>query len=248
MPHDMGHRSTSLNSLRGRRALVTGGTRGIGVAIARALDAGGWSVFLVGQDSTRLQSCCTQLGNASAGAAVDLAQGEAAARQIYSAYTETAPSLDLLVLNAGIFAEQPLREISAESLRQTFAVNFEVNLYLARCFLPSLRRGTKPRIVLIGSAAAYEPYSLGPAYGVSKWALRGLAVNLRDELRAERIGVTFVAPGGTWTDMWDEGEVAPERLLEAGDIATLVATLPELSEQAVVEEIILQPMLGSVRR
>ncbi len=160
--------------------------------------------------------------------------------------TQAVDAIDLLVLNAGIFVEEPLMAIQEEAFRRTMAVNLDANLFLARHLLPVLRQGDRPRIVIIGSTAAYGAYPSGPAYGVAKWALRGLAVNLRHELKADRIGVTYLAPGGTLTDMWDEDEAPPDRLLQPRDTAVIVAALTELSEQAVVDEVILRPMLGDV--
>jgi short-subunit dehydrogenase len=72
-------------------------------------------------------------------------------------------------------------------------------------------------------------------------------MDLRHELKADRIGVTFFAPGGTLTDMWDNNEVPNGRLLQPRDIGLLVAAITELSEQAVVDEIVLRPMLGDVQ-
>ena len=97
--------------------------------------------------------------------------------------------------------------------------------------------------VIIGSTAAYSSYSV-PTYSIAKFALRGLATNLRKELMRENIGVTFLSPGGTLTDMWADVEVPPNRLLEPHDIAKLVDSIFDLSPQAVVEEIIIRPMLG----
>ena len=94
------------------------------------------------------------------------------------------------------------------------------------------------RIIIIGSTAAYSAYSV-PSYGVAKWGLRGLAVNLRKEL-----GVTFISPGPVLTDMWADVDVPEGRLLEPDDIAKVICGLFDLSTQAVVESLIIQPMLG----
>jgi NADP-dependent 3-hydroxy acid dehydrogenase YdfG len=102
------------------------------------------------------------------------------------------------------------------------------------------------RIVIIGSTAALEPYAYGPVYGITKWALRGLAENLRAELRPHKVGVTLLHPGGTWTDLWEGVDLPRERLLEPSDIARLVATMLELSPQAVVDELIIRPIEGDM--
>ena len=229
-----------------RRAVITGASRGIGRAIAAELDSRGWEVFLLARSAESLSAASARMKHVLGTIAIDLGNGEESARAAAEAVLRVADSIDLLVLNAGVFIEEPLTAVSEETFRRVMAVNLEANLFLARRLLPALRRGERPRIVMVGSTAGYAAYPVGPAYGVSKWALRGLAVNLRDELRSDRIGVTFLAPGSTLTDMWDEGEVAPARILEPKDVAVMVAALTELSEQAVVDEILLRPILGDV--
>jgi NAD(P)-dependent dehydrogenase (short-subunit alcohol dehydrogenase family) len=229
-----------------RRAVITGGSRGIGLAIASELDRRGWGVFLIGQSAENLSEASSRLEHVLGSLSIDLGNGEAAARTASTSVTAVLDSVDLLVLNAGIFSDKPLTEISENAFRRIMAVNLDANLFMARGLLPVLRKGQRPRIVVIGSTAGYGGYPPGPAYSVTKWALRGLAANLRDELRADRIGVTYFAPGGTLTDMWDKDEAPPQRLLEPADTAILVAALTDLSEQAVVDEILLRPMLGDV--
>lgn len=229
-----------------KHAVITGGSRGIGLAVAAELDAHGWGVFLVSQHPGPLAAASAQMKNLAGTLAVDLGNGEAAARDVHAAVARVLDSVDLLVLNAGIFLEEPLTQVREEAFRRNMAVNLDANLFLTKHLLPVLRKGERTRIVIIGSTAAYAAYPPGPAYGVAKWALRGLALNLRHELRKERIGVTFLAPGGVLTDMWDADEAPPDRLLQPRDIAVLVTALTELSDQAVIDEIILRPMQGDV--
>ena len=135
---------------------------------------------------------------------------------------------------------------SDEQFDTTLNVNFMSIHHIVKLFIEHLKTVKSSKIIIIGSTAAYEPYPLGAIYGVAKWALRGYAVNLRKELMKDYIGVTFISPGGTLTDLW-EGEPLPEnRLLEPSDIGKLVVAMLSLSNQAVVEEIIVKPMLGDI--
>jgi NAD(P)-dependent dehydrogenase (short-subunit alcohol dehydrogenase family) len=229
-----------------RHAVITGGSRGIGLAVASELDAKGWGVFLISQHAERLAAAAGRFKHLAGSFAIDLGGGEQAALEAAAVVARAVDSVDLLVLNAGIFLEGPLAHISEQDFRRTMAVNLDANLFLARHLLPLLRKGERPRIVIVGSTAAYGAYSTAPAYGIAKWALRGFAVDLRQELQSDRIGVTFFAPGGTFTDMWEKGEVPHKRLLQARDVGLLVAAITELSEQAVVDEIVLRPMEGDV--
>jgi short-subunit dehydrogenase len=229
-----------------RNAVITGGSRGIGGAIATELDRRGWAVFLVSEHADTLRSASARLQHVSGTFASDLGSGEAAAADVFNALSKSVSAVDLLVLCAGIFIEESLAQVKESTFRRNMAVNLDANVFLAKHLLPLLRKGSKPRIIVIGSTAAYEAYPLVPTYGIAKWGLRGFALNLRHELRDDGIGVTFLSPGGTLTDMWAGEDLPPNRLLEPTDVALMVAAITELSSQAVVDEIVLRPMLGDI--
>lgn len=230
--------------------LITGGSRGIGNAIAHACAEKGSDLVLVSQTDNPLRDAAAELEARYARRVVPKACDLSSEREI-DILAEYLSGHDLipnnLVLSAGIFLEGSLLESKPDDYRKTVDVNLNAIYYLVRHLAPRMVSKANPRIVLIGSTAAYEAYPVGALYGVAKWALRGYAVNLRSELRRDGIGVTFVAPGGTLTDLWAGEELAPNRLLEPSDIGKLVATLLfELSSQAVVEELIVRPMLGDI--
>jgi NAD(P)-dependent dehydrogenase (short-subunit alcohol dehydrogenase family) len=157
-----------------------------------------------------------------------------------------AEGLDILVLDAGIFRDGTLADIDLDDYYENMEVNLNSSVVLTQLLLPHLRRGVNARIVIVGSTAAYEAYPLVPTYGIAKWGLRSFALNLRHELMPEDIGVTFISPGGTLTDMWAGEDLPPRRLLEPRDIGVLVRACLNLSSQAVVEELIVRPMLGDI--
>lgn len=229
-----------------RNALITGASRGIGLAISKELDKHGWNLFLVAKDPHRLEEAAKDFSRVIGKLAVDLGEGEIAAQSVSKALEQQTGKLDLLVLNAGIFIEESLAHVSADGYTRNMAVNLDANIFLVKHLLSYLREGFRPRVIIIGSTAAYEAYPLVPTYGIAKWALRGFAVNLRHELMQDRIGVTLLSPGGTLTDMWAGEELEPNRLLEPRDIGLIVATIAELSEQAVVEEVVIRSMLGDI--
>ena len=158
---------------------------------------------------------------------------------------------DVLVLNAGVYLEGDLdpprlSDAPFSIFEETLKVNCFSVLRCVQALIDDLRKGAGKRIVIIGSTASHEAYHFGPSYGVSKWATRGLAINLREELKPLGIGVTLINPGGTLTDLWAGEELPPKRLLEPSDIGKVVKMCLELSEQAVVEEVIIRPMLGDM--
>jgi short-subunit dehydrogenase len=178
--------------------------------------------------------------------AVDLGEGTRAAEVVAAAVSQDSSAIDFLVLSAGIFIDGDLTRMTSDAYAMTMAVNLNANVYLCQKLVPALRNGTKPRILIIGSTSGLEAYPLGSSYSVAKWGLRGFAVNLRRELMDDRVGVTLLNPGATLTDMWEGEQVDTNRLLAPEDVATMASVILELSEQAVVEEITMRPMLGKV--
>jgi short-subunit dehydrogenase len=235
-------------------AIITGGSRGIGLAIAEQLASAGYNLVLVAKDAERLAAAVTELQQTYDVRAVpcvcDLSHpdaGRTIAQEIHS--RQFVP--DVLILNAATFLEdglaaRDLRNAPVAALEETMNMNLLSAVRCVQALLDDIRAGTGKRIVIIGSTAAYEAYPGGALYSVSKWALRGYAINLRRELRDMGVGVTFVSPGDTRTDMWAGTPPPPERILAPSDIGRLVRACLELSPQAVVEEIVVRPLLGDV--
>jgi short-subunit dehydrogenase len=230
--------------------LVTGASRGIGRAISAVLADEGYNLLLVARNGERLRASTQDIKERGKGAIYYLACDLADLQEIerlyrYSRSVDFKP--DVLVLNAGIFIEGALTSKPTDAFDETLRMNFLSAVHTVRVFIDDLRNSSdKRRIILISSTAAHEPYPIGALYGVAKWALRGYAINLREELKHERIGVTLISPGGTLTDLWAGEELPPRRLLEPSDIALLVRAVLSLSEQAVVEDLIVRPMLGDI--
>ena len=232
-----------------KNIFITGASSGIGREIARELASKDSRLFLTARNHDRLSALARELST-ERGAAVDFYEADLAKNGAVEAIThwiqEGAQSLDVVVLDAGYYEEGELSSFPVDRMRENLEVNFFVNFLFAESLKGLLLKGKRPRIIIIGSTAAYEAYPLVPTYGVAKWALRGLAINLRAELKSSGIGVTFVSPGPTWTGMWEGEDLPRERLLEPTDIAKMVHASLQLSAQAVVDEIIVRPMLGDI--
>lgn len=225
--------------------LVTGGSRGIGFAIAEELAKAGHELALVGRDPDNLATASQSLG-ASVKLVVqaDLSQVEGP-KNVKAAATGCGFKPSVLILSAGTYHEELLLDASAAHINEQFQVNILSQIALVQEFKDDLR-ATGGRVIIIGSTAAFEPYAYGAVYGITKWAVRGFAENLRAELRADKVGVTLLHPGATWTDLWAGVELPRERLLEPSDIAIMVASMLRLSPQAVVDEMIIRPVEGDM--
>jgi short-subunit dehydrogenase len=227
------------------KVLITGGSQGIGLAIAQELHAAGHELFLAARNPDRLKRAVDSFHGRAQGFACDLSD-PARIAGLTAAVGKSGFSPEVLVLCAAGFGS-PVRSVvtpPADELRRLFETNVLANYELVQAFLPKLRCGPYPRIILIGSTASIRPDDRS-LYGITKWALRSYAYSLRSELKEQGVGVTLLNPGGTFTQKRVPDEhTAPDRLLESSDIAKLVSALLALSPQAVVEELDVRPMLG----
>jgi short-subunit dehydrogenase len=230
-------------------AFITGASRGIGYAIARRLAPMCSNLFVASQKKKNIMAAAQKLREET-GSLIhplwgDLVKGRSYADSAKRLVEATTKRIDILVLNAAYYVEGSLAEIADEDFARNMLINCHSAHYVVSALLPFLMKSPSGRIVMIGSAAAYEASPI-PTYGIAKWGLRGYAVNLRKELMEKNIGVTFLSPGGTLTDMWEDDHIPAGRLLEPDDIGKLVAAVMTLSPQAVVEELIVRPMLGDI--
>ena len=98
----------------------------------------------------------------------------------------------------------------------------------------------------ISSIAALQAYPNGGSYSISKFALSGFSKNLRDELKPYSIKVSCIYPGAVYTDSWASTGVSPGRIMKPSDIADTIVQISKLSPQAVVEDVIIRPLLGDL--
>lgn len=221
--------------LAGRRALVTGGARGMGLAHGAALSAAGASVILVDVDADVLQKTAAQLrgdGRDVTAVAGDITT-RAAAESIISQATAILGGLDILVHNAGLmYSLASLANTDDEDFRRLFAVNVDAPLFLTRAALPQLRASQHGRVIFISSQWAQVPDGHSYGYMASKAAQLGLMKAMAKEFAGEHILVNAITPGAVKTRMVPEEYYAAERaaiplgrLADPAEIASVVAFL-----------------------
>jgi NADP-dependent 3-hydroxy acid dehydrogenase YdfG len=220
-------------------ALVTGASRGIGAAIAHALQPT-HRVLLGGRNVDALVRLAEKLPGAQPWA-VDLTDADAVA-----AATSEISELDVLVHSAGFAEVGTVEEAPAAVWRKNFEVNVVAVAELTRLLLPALR-AAKGHVVVINSGSGLSAREGWGPYAASKFAARAFADSLRAEEEPRGIRVTSVFPGRTDTDMQKaiaarEGvEYAPERLLRPDSVATAVLAAVSASPDAHLTELILRP-------
>ncbi|HLA53076.1 MAG TPA: SDR family oxidoreductase, partial [Flavitalea sp.] len=157
-----------------------------------------------------------------------------------------AGGVDILVNNAGNFNPGEIKDEEEGVLETLIETNLYSAYYLTRALLPLMISKKSGHIFNICSIASLQAYNNGGSYSITKHALAGFSANLRHELRKDNIKVTSVFPGAVNTASWEGSGVAPERLMDADDIAAMIHAASKLSARACVEEMVIRPQLGDI--
>ena len=210
---------------RAGHALISGGSSGIGLALAHRLGEAGWDLTILARDRARLEAAQAALarhGRAVAIVSADVADAAAVAEAVDGSVRRLGPP-SLVVACAGMVIPGGLEAQPADAFRRSMEVNYLGSLHLARAALPAMRAGGG-RIVLVASGAALVGLYGYSSYAPSKFAVRGLAEALRSELSTGRIGVSVVYPPDTDTPGFrEERRTRPDimnRLAGAGGLMT----------------------------
>ena len=229
--------------------IVTGARQGIGKAIAEHFARRGDDLFLCSRnmDATQAwqQALLRDHGVKVMSLNVDMSSKEQV-NAFASKVLEAMGHVDVLVNNAGVFEPGSVHEEPDGQLEKMMSVNLYSAYHLTRALLPSMMKRKSGHIFNLCSIASVQAYAAGGSYSISKFAMLGFSKNLREEMKPHNIKVTSVLPGATMTGSWDGAGIAPERIMEADDIAKLIVNAATLSPQACVEEILVRPVLGDL--
>jgi NAD(P)-dependent dehydrogenase (short-subunit alcohol dehydrogenase family) len=230
-------------TLAGKVAIVTGGTRGIGRAIAESLLRDGASVAICGRTSDAVRMAVEEMQSLGrvVGEAADVADPEAVTKFFQFVDDSVGPA-DILVNNAGIGIFRPVAELDKSEWRQVLGVNLDGVYYCCREALPRMKARGGGSIINISSLAGRNPFAGGAAYNASKFGLNGFSEALMLDHRNEGIRVTYVMPGSVDTDFSPRSGRASWKIAPA-DVADVVMAVLRMPARTTVSRVEIRPSI-----
>ncbi|MEM6724342.1 MAG: SDR family oxidoreductase [Bacteroidota bacterium] len=229
------------------KAVITGASKGIGRAIAELLISKGFDIFICARNPEGLSTTKSVLEKQYPDRKVYTQAADLSKKEEVIAFAEAVrsewPYFDILINNAGVFLPGSILNEPEGNLEYMINTNLYAAYYLTRSLLTNIKNGHIFNMCSIASLAAYPN---GGSYSISKFALLGFSKVLREELKDRKIRVTSVLPGATWSASWEGVDLPEKRLMKAEDIAKAVWGAYELSDQAVMEELVIRPQLGDL--
>jgi NAD(P)-dependent dehydrogenase (short-subunit alcohol dehydrogenase family) len=228
-------------NLTGKVAIVTGSTKGIGLAIAERLVNEGASVVISARTEAAVDAVAGRLGDRAIGIPCDVSDPDACQRLV-DGTVERLGRLDVLVNNAGFGIFKPISEMTVEDWRGQIDVNLGGVFYMSKAALPHLVASGDGFIINIGSLAGRNTFAGGTGYNASKFGLVGMTEAMMLDVRHDGVRVSIIMPGSVNTAFGDE-EQKEERSwpLEADDCALAVMHLLEYPKEAHVSRIEMRP-------
>ena len=239
------YHSEMIKFLDGKVAIVTGGTRGIGLAVARSLANEGAAVAICGRTEEATNKAVEELRESTgahvAGQALDVRDGDAVTRFFQFVDSEFG-RVDVLVNNAGIGIFSAVADLSFEDWRATLDTNLSGVFYCCSEALPRMRRGGSGYIVNISSLAGRNAFAGGAAYNASKFGLNGFSEAMMLDHRNDNIRVTYVMPGSVDTDFSHRSERAAWKIAPE-DVADVVVSVLRMPQRTTVSRVEMRPSI-----
>jgi 3-oxoacyl-[acyl-carrier protein] reductase len=229
--------------LSGKHAVVTGGTRGIGRAIAASLLRAGAAVAICGRTRESTDRAATELkqstGGDISGHPADISNSDQVAR-FFEAVESRFGGLDILVNNAGAGVFRAVQALTLEDWHHMIDLNLSGVFYCCHYGLPLLRRRAEGYIIQISSLAGINAFAGGAAYNASKFGLNGFSEAIMQDLRYENIRVSYILPGSVATGFSpasspSDWKIAPE------DVAEVVLNLLRMPNRTLVSRVEIRP-------
>src|SRR6266571_1279626 len=243
IPRPQGDAMTREGMLAGQVALVTGASRGIGLAIARRLGQMGARVSVCARNAANLERAASDLRAAGIhvlALRTDVTRGDEVASLVIETQRTLGP-VDILVNNAGIGVFGPFQEQTESDWNTILDTNLKSVFLASRAVAPEMMRRKTGHIINIGSLAGKNTFANGAIYCASKWGLLGLSGCMAEELRAHGVRVSTICPGSVATEFSPHAGKDPSRMLQPADVAHAVAALVTQAPGSFISEVQIRP-------
>lgn len=231
-------------------AVITGATHGIGKAIVNKFLSEGWNIAICSRNQKELEALRNEWKTQFPNSTIFCFKADFSKKEEVKSFADfvlqSFSEIDVLVNNAGVFAPGKIAEEPENQLENLMAVNVYSAYHLTRFLLPTMKEKKAGHIFNICSVASLKAYENGGSYSITKYALLGFSENLRHELMDDKIKVTSIMPGATWSRSWLGSGMNENRLMKAEDVAEMVWACTQLSHQANVESIVMRPIEGDI--
>lgn len=231
--------------LAGKVALITGASRGIGLAIAGQLADMGARLALCARNSQALDAAAEGLRKRTGAEVFAMAADVTRASDITQLAEKTRVALgpvDILVNNAGLGSFKPFHEFTEEEWDTMLDTNLKGVFLMSRAIAPQMIERRSGQIINIASLAGKNTFTNGSVYCASKWGLMGLTGCMAEDLRGYDIRVSAVCPGSVATEFSPHSGRDPKKLLQADDVAHVVASLVTQGSTSFISEILMRPL------
>lgn len=237
------HPMSEKRPLEGKVALVTGASRGIGLAVARSLGRLGAKVSLCARDAKKLERAASELEREGA-SALAVPADVTRAHDVDSLVAKTEQSLgpiEILVNNAGIGYFGPTHQADESIWDAVLDTNLKSVFLASKAVAPGMMERRSGHIINIASLAGKNAFAGGGIYCASKWGLLGLTECMAEDLRPYGIRVSAICPGSVATDFSPHAGKDPAKMLQPEDIAHVVEMIVTQAPQSFVSEVLLRP-------
>jgi len=228
---------------KGKVALITGASRGIGLAIATSLARLGAKVALCARDPEKLDAAAAALKQTGA-SVVAIPADIRSANEIAPLVRKTEQSLgpiEILVNNAGIGYFAPVQEASEANWDSVLDTNLKAVFLLSKAVAPGMIQRRSGHIINIASLAGKSAFAGGAIYCASKWGLLGLTQCMAEDLRPYGIRVSAVSPGSVATDFSPHAGKDTSKMLQPEDVAHAVESIVTQAPQSFISEVLIRP-------
>ena len=235
-----------------KKIVITGGTKGLGLAVAEKFTKGGFDVALCARNADDLRALDSSLAamRAHESQKILTVKCDIRNKEELKAFADDVlhafGHVDVLVNNGGTFIPGKIYKEEDGLLEKLIETNLYSAYHLSRWLAANMIERRQGAIFNMCSVAGLKAYPNGGSYSISKFAMIGLSKSLREELKEFNIKVTSLIPGATLTDSWKGVDLPASRFMKPEDVADIIWDIHHLSANTVVEEVVLRPLLGDI--